>query len=97
MSRRPLEYEYEIDLHGLTVARALRRLKDELYTCRARRTTPVLIITGRGWGSPSGKAVLGPAVEAWLRGPDGAALGVVQCRREQRGGALLVQLSAPGD
>lgn len=99
MSRRrdPAPPKYEIDLHGMTVARATRRLEQELYTLRVRRETPVLVITGRGWGSPSGKAVLGPAIRAWLESPAGAALGVVRCHPVQRGGALVVDLSPPGD
>ncbi len=97
MSRRPAAHRYEIDLHGLTVERAIRRLEQELTVCRARRTTPVLVITGRGFGSAGQQSVLGPAIEKWLRGARGGALGVVQCRRVQRGGALWVELSRAGD
>ena len=93
MPRHPLpEPVYEIDLHGMGVATALSRLEGELTLCRARRMTPVLVITGRGWGSEGGRAVLAPAVKSWLDGDLGRALGVVECRPQHRGGAFWVRL-----
>ena len=87
------EPAHEIDLHGLDVARALARLEQELTFCRARRISPVLVIAGRGWGSSLGKPVLAPAARAWLEGPAGRALGVVDCRPTGRGGAFWVRLA----
>jgi DNA-nicking Smr family endonuclease len=87
------EPRFEIDLHGVTVARAKERLAQELYTCRVRRETPVLVIVGRGWGNRDQQSVLGPAIRAFLSGPEGRALGVVECRTVRRGGALLVRLA----
>ena len=85
----------EIDLHGLPVERALARLEHELVFCRARRISPVLVITGRGWGSAGGRSVLGPAVRSWIEGASGRALGVRECRPTARGGALWLRLSFP--
>ena len=84
----------EVDLHGLTVARALARVEAELTYCRARRLSPVLVITGRGWGNPDGRSRLGPAVRAWLEGREGRALGVLECRVVSDGGALWVRLES---
>ena len=93
MPRHPLpEPVYEIDLHGMGQASALARLVEQLTFCRARRMTPVLVITGRGWGSEGGRAVLAPAVKDWLEGAEGRALGVVECRPQHRGGAFWVRL-----
>jgi len=92
--RPPLpEPAHEIDLHGLDVPRALARLEQELTFCRARRISPVLVIAGRGWGSAGRKPVLAPATRAWLAGPAGRALGVVECRPTGRGGAFWVRLA----
>lgn len=82
----------ELDLHGLSVAQAKRRLEQELTLCRARRLSPLRVVTGRGWQSPGGRPVLAPAVRAWLEGPEGRALGVRECRVVARGGALWVRL-----
>jgi DNA-nicking Smr family endonuclease len=82
----------EIDLHGLPPSQALRRLGQELHACRLRRVDRALVITGRGWGNRLQKPVLRPLVEDWLRGPDGARLGVVGFELHSQGGALLVRL-----
>ncbi len=86
----------ELDLHGLTVASALKRVNEELTYCRARRLSPVLVITGRGWGNPDGRARLLPAVRTWLEGREGRALGVRECRAVHEGGALWVRLEGGG-
>ena len=52
----------------------------------------VLVVTGAGWGNKDQKAVLRPRVEAWLRGPEGRALGVKDVQRVHRDGALEVLL-----
>ncbi|MCP3917563.1 MAG: Smr/MutS family protein [bacterium] len=79
---------FEIDLHGANVEQALRRLGQEVYTCRARGVRQVLVITGRGWGSESGKSALREAVEGWLK----QAEAVVQWTTARKGGAFLVDL-----
>jgi len=82
-----------VDLHGLTVEQALRRVAQALHAARVRRLTRLLVITGAGWGNPDNKPVLRPRVEAWLRGPEGRALGVKDVQRVHRGGALDLRLS----
>ena len=86
----------EVDLHGLTVARALKRLEEEFTFCRAGRISPVLVITGRGWGNPDGRSRLGPAARTWLEGREGRALGVRECRVVHDGGAIWVRLEDSG-
>jgi DNA-nicking Smr family endonuclease len=81
-----------VDLHGLTVELALRRVAQALHAARVRGRTRLLVITGAGWGNPDQKPVLRPRVEAWLRGPEGRALGVKDVRRVHRDGALDVLL-----
>jgi DNA-nicking Smr family endonuclease len=61
----------EVDLHGLHVDQALRRVAQALHAARVRRRRVLLVITGAGWGNADGKPVLRPKVEAWLRGPEG--------------------------
>lgn len=81
-----------VDLHGMTVEQALRRVAQALHTARVRRWTRLLVVTGAGWGNPDQKPILRPRVEAWLRGPEGRALGVKDVRRVHRDGALDVLL-----
>lgn len=95
-SEQPEEDALEIDLHGLPPDRALRKLAQELHACRLRGPALVLVITGRGWGNREQKPVLRPKVEAWLLGPEGRRLGVEGFTVESLGGALRVQLRAPG-
>lgn len=88
------EPAYRVDLHGLGVERALARLERELAHCRLRGLSPVLVITGRGWGSAGGNPVLAPAVRRWLQGSEGRRLGVAECRPVHRGGALWVRIAS---
>lgn len=82
-----------VDLHGLTVEQGLRRVAQALHAARVRRLTRLLVVTGAGWGNPDQKPVLRPRIEAWLRGPEGRAMGVKDVRRVSKGGALDVRLS----
>lgn len=82
----------EVDLHGCTVQQAERRLLEKLTLYRAARKSPVLVITGRGFGSKGGNGVLGPAMTRWLEGPEGQRLGVLRVREVNGGGALEVEL-----
>lgn len=86
----------EVDLHRLTLAKALAALEAELVYCRSGRVSPLLVITGRGSHSSTGHSVLRPEVEAWLRGPKGRALGVLEVREAPRskGGALWLRLAS---
>ncbi|MEZ5975489.1 MAG: Smr/MutS family protein [Planctomycetota bacterium] len=90
------DFEREIDLHGVTVARALVRLGQDLYMARARGERSVVVITGRGYGSRGGTGVLGPAVRDWLRGEAGRKLGVHSIESIAKGGALRVHLMPVG-
>ena len=78
------------------LAQALAHLEAELTFCRARPMTPILVITGRGWGIEGGPAVLAPAVRDWLEGREARELGVVECRAQHRGGAYWVRLERHG-
>jgi DNA-nicking Smr family endonuclease len=82
----------EVDLHGLTVDQALRRVAQALHAARVRRLTRLVVVTGAGWGNPDQKPVLRPRIEAWLRGPEGRSFGVKDVRRTSKGGALDVRL-----
>jgi DNA-nicking Smr family endonuclease len=88
----PRDEPEAVDLHGLGVEQALRRVAQALHAARVRRLKRLLIVTGAGWGNPDQKPVLRPKVEAWLRGPEGRALGVKDVRRVHRDGALDVLL-----
>lgn len=81
-----------VDLHGLSVERALRRVSQELHAARVRRLTRLLVITGAGWGNPDRKPVLREGVERWLRSPEARSLGVLDFQRVHKGGALDVRL-----
>src|SRR5262245_32542641 len=89
----PPDESESVDLHGLTVDQALRRLAQALHAARVRGHGRLLVITGAGWGNPDQKPVLRPAIEAWLRGKEGRALGVKDVQRVHRGGALDVKLA----
>jgi len=88
----PLDESETVDLHGLTAEQALRRVGQALHAARVRGRTRILVITGAGWGNPDQKPVLRTKVEAWLRGPEGRALGVKDVQRAHKGGALDVRL-----
>jgi len=95
MSRFDSTAALEVDLHGLTIEAALRRLVAEFTRARALRMSPVLVITGKGHGSAGGTARLRPAVEAWLRGVAGRSFGVQNLRDAGRGGAFMVDVVRP--
>ena len=89
----PQDESESVDLHGLTVAQALRRVAQSLHAARVRRRARILVITGAGWGNAQHEPVLRTHVEAWLRGPEGRALGVKDVQRVSKGGALDVRLA----
>jgi DNA-nicking Smr family endonuclease len=86
----------ELDLHRLTIPKAMALLEAELIYCRSGKVSPLLVITGRGSHSSEGQSVLRPQVETWLRGPEGQALGVLEVREAPRskGGALWLRLAS---
>jgi DNA-nicking Smr family endonuclease len=66
LKRGVVSVDYQLDLHGLTRDEALAELPRFLRTARAKGQAAVLVITGKGYNSPSGP-VLQQAVAAWLR------------------------------
>jgi DNA-nicking Smr family endonuclease len=86
------EVTLTLDLHGLGVDAALRRVAQALHAARVRGLQSLLVITGAGHGNPDAKPILRPRIEAWLRGPDARRLGVKDVRRVHRDGALEVRL-----
>ena len=71
---------------------AINSTIQEFTPARVRGWTRLLVVTGAGWSSADQKPVLRPRVEAWLRGPEGRAMGVKDVRRAHRDGALDVLL-----
>jgi DNA-nicking Smr family endonuclease len=55
----------EIHLRKLGVAEALARLETQLRAYRRQRRRELLVVHGRGHGSPGQVAVLGPIVRDW--------------------------------
>ena len=98
MARRDREPdpEHEIDLRGLGVEQAKSRLAQELHACRYRGIGEALVITGRGWGNPSGEPVLVRAIGTWLEGEGAARLGVRRSRPTHKGGAFVIEIDLPG-
>jgi DNA-nicking Smr family endonuclease len=87
--------DVELDLHGLTGQRALRRLTQELHAWRLRGVPRALVITGHGAQRDS-EPVLAPLVEGWLATPDARALGVASWKPTHRGGAFEVSFAWAG-
>jgi DNA-nicking Smr family endonuclease len=81
-----------VDLHGKDPESALRALAQALHAARVRRAPSLRVITGRGWGNTAQEPVLRRRIEAWLKGPDGARLGVRGVRVVAKGGALDLSL-----
>lgn len=82
----------EVDLHGQTPEKAIRKVQRALHEARVLGAGRLLVITGRGWGNLLQKPVLRGRVEDWLGGPEGRRYGVVRFDRVQSGGALDVVL-----
>lgn len=61
--------EYELDLHGLTVAQARSELLAFLSECFATDVRHVIIVHGKGFRSKD-KPVLKPMLNRWLRDVD---------------------------
>lgn len=89
--------QHEIDLHGCSLESAVRRLGAGLARCRAAGRSPVLVITGKGHGSPGGRPVLGPGIDRWLRGHEARGLGVTGVRQIRSGGAFEVSIQRSRD
>ena len=57
----------------------------------------MLVITGRGLGNAAQEPILRQKVEQWLRGKEGQRAGAREFQRTNKGGALLVKVSPPGE
>lgn len=55
-----------LDLHGLTIERALIEIKHFIYECKKNKISPILIIHGKGFGSENRIPVLKNLVEYYL-------------------------------
>ena len=86
----------QVDLHGLRPDDALRRVAQELHSCRVRRMDRIKIITGKGWGNLRQQPILRPKIEQWLAGPEGRRLGVLGFEVADDGGSLIVALRSDG-
>jgi len=90
LRRGQFETEAELDLHGLTVAKARAALLHFLHTCRDRGVRHVRIIHGQGNSSPEGRPVLKGKVHLWLQQLD-EVLAFCPARPEHGGnGAVYV-------
>jgi DNA-nicking Smr family endonuclease len=84
--------EAELDLHGLTLAKAEPTLSQFLEQCQEQKIRCVRIIHGKGWGSRDNKPVLKSKLNHWLRQSD-AVLAFCSATIEDGGtGALYVLL-----
>jgi len=59
--------EAELDLHGMTIAKAEPSLSEFLEFCQQQQIRCVRIIHGKGWGSRDNKPVLKSKLNHWLR------------------------------
>lgn len=62
-----IPFQAHIDLHGRTRAEARIELERFLKESQARNLTCVLVVHGRGKGSPDGKPVLRTAIHSWMK------------------------------
>jgi len=94
LTKQVIHTQARLDLHGWSETEALFQLKRFVRECSEDRVSPVIVITGKGQHSPGKRAVLKPAVVAWLQS-EGAryvrALGDAP-RSSGGAGALVVWL-----
>ncbi len=84
-----------LDLHGLTRDEARARLGEFLAECLHRGRRCVLVIHGKGRGSPNREPILKRSVRVWLAQRD-EVLAFCQARAaDGGGGAALVLLRSP--
>jgi DNA-nicking Smr family endonuclease len=80
-------------LRKMPLELALSRLQTFLSAKRALGTRELIVVVGKGHGSPEGKPILGPAVREWLaRNPDLIEAYEEAPAREGGAGAILVRL-----
>jgi DNA-nicking Smr family endonuclease len=87
--------EAELDLHGMTLAKAEPALSQFLEVCQQQQIRCVRIIHGKGWGSRDNKPVLKSKLNFWLR-QSNMVLAFCSATVEDGGtGALYVLLRRP--
>ena len=92
LAQGQIPIEARLDLHGLTVAQAERRLRRFVDQAARTGVRCLLVITGMG---SEGKGVLRRLVPLWLKNPplSGLILAISQARQaDGGGGALYVML-----
>lgn len=90
IGRGQLEPDASIDLHGKTRQQALDQVKRFVGQARAEKWRVVRVVVGKGLHSEGGDAVVGPAVERFLR--DGPALEVLKAPVHLGGGGALIAI-----
>lgn len=85
-----------LDLHGSTLDDARERFDRFLGSCLAHDVKCVLIVHGKGYGSPNGDAVLKTTVRRWLT-QIAEVIAYIECAESDGGsGAVQVLLVTPG-
>jgi DNA-nicking Smr family endonuclease len=98
LARGTQAIDARIDLHGRTQSEAHAALKRFLHRAQANGAKTVLVITGKGGGTDSGRGVLKRQVPMWLALPEFRALvvGFGDAATGHGGeGALYVRLRRP--
>lgn len=95
LKRGELGVQFEVDLHGLTIAYAQELLDQFLTECSRRGVRTALVIHGKGRGSEEGQPVLKRKVNYWLRLRDEVLAFCSATRRHGGTGALYLLLRNP--
>jgi DNA-nicking Smr family endonuclease len=88
LRRAEFAVQDHIDLHGMIQPDAKRALQEFVLKCSVRGMRTVLVVHGRGLGSPGGRPVLKHAAAQWLsHGEIGAHVHAFATAKAQDGGA----------
>lgn len=86
-----------INLRHLRAEEALAVFEAAVARHAARGTRELLVVHGRGHGSPGGRPVIGPMIRKWCEGHPGAVTGWREAPRDWGGaGASVVGLRGAG-
>ncbi len=87
----------EIHLRKCTFAEAMQRLEQQVKAYAAQGRAEILVVHGRGHGSPDGQSVLGPAVREWCLKHPGLVRGWRPAQPSWGGdGAIVLDLNVRG-
>ena len=90
-ARAELNVMGTLDLHGMIQQRAREALARYLMDAYMDRTSPVIVVTGKGHHSRDGVAVLKPMVEGWLHSEGRVYVkAVAEAPRGYGGGGALI-------